>query len=233
MINIIYTTAENESPQYFYFEGRVYPYADKKIPITVNWNNRDVIFQYIVNKQYRIKVKVKESDFLELQDILYANNLYINYEDDNISVKVEKFNSNKFLNEFRDVEIIFSDKNTKYKNITPDYKDRIRIVSNYYDIYFTPIRQSKFERNEADNFEEIINDYTRLIIYYNVRLILNEEDYFNILDDLHENNTAILRLVILNKEFENYKITNNRKLSQDLYMMDLELIDSKDIKTIY
>lgn len=241
MLTIKYKLPNYPENQYLSFEGRLYKDENYTIPYTTEWNGETTAIYDIYSRKYFFSANVKESDYLELQNLQYAFDIWIQENEIWQKYQFESISVEQLVGEFKKVTIQV--KNVQEKQFSNKVLNLETIdfltfnngsTTLNVNLYFRVLKNAEFIKSDADDFSNIISDYTKQRIFYDVRIFVNSTDYFNLLDHLQTfDSNSFIKIGANDVQCNNYLIQSNERIANDLYVLDLKLIQSTTVKSKY
>ena len=237
MIIIRYKLPNNSNPQYLTFEGRLFPSKNISQTISTQWQNEDIDLQHIFSNAYEMQCNVKESEYIALQNLEYAYEIYIHIDGSYVLFDFVEFSEETIFDQFKQITIILKKVSEKeFSNVIFEKETKDLLIPYHfpailrYDLQLNPIKKSNFTQNNVDNFKQQIDDYFRNEIYFDVRMFLNEDDFFNFLEVIQ--NYKYINLQSQGAIKFNFTIKSTENIAKDLYKIDLKLVQSVEITEI-
>lgn len=241
MMIIRYKLPNFKENQFFVFEGNSVADIDEVKTITTEWLNESYDIQNIYFETKKFIFRVKETEFLALQKLKYAYEIYINENNEWIKYKFKDIEINEIFAGFKEITIYFKGvkKIVSNKILESEIVNKLTIREQeitlaVFNLYLLPIKNQKLNKNIVDAFHNQIVDYSQQKIYYNIRMFLNSDNYFLLMNYLLNKKTYnFLKLNDNILNFTDFEITSQENLGENLYQVDLKLISETNIQTYY
>lgn len=218
-------------PDETFQDGKIFAEKFHEIPINDTWNNEIIRVQSIFMPKYSAKFYMRETEYLNFQNIKYSPDITIQFENKVYKSKNTyiELSSTIIVNELREVTLIFADiEQIRYENtILNTTVDSVltyvyNTTSTNWNLYLKGLENIDLAQSEVSRFKNKISDYKKITKTINLRLFLSYIQLEQLLT--HIGNVAPTKGYLTYKFINYTQLEETHKLiGKDLYSVDIML----------